>query len=232
MNWAELADPLGAFIGFILTVLVFSYIIGDNVLFRIVMHLFIGVATGYAAVLVVYNILWYQLVLPLIQDPLGNIVRVVPAFLLGLWLLTKMSPRLARWGNPVMAYLVGVGAAVTVGGAIVGTIFPQVSASAELGDLGAALANGERLEVWFGRGAVVLIGTITTLGYFHFSVRPSEEPAPPQRHPIITVISTIGEVFIAVTFGALFAGVYIAALAALIERVHFIWDFIIQFLPG
>jgi hypothetical protein len=32
---SQLADPIGVIIGFLLTVMVLSYIIGDNVLFRL-----------------------------------------------------------------------------------------------------------------------------------------------------------------------------------------------------
>ena len=50
-----LADVIGAFVGFVLTLLVFSYIFGDNVLFRIAMHIFIGVAAGYVVAISVYK---------------------------------------------------------------------------------------------------------------------------------------------------------------------------------
>jgi len=48
---------------------------------------------------------------------------------MGLLLLLKLSPRTARLGIPSMAFLVGVGAAVAIGGAIMGTLFPQTWAS-------------------------------------------------------------------------------------------------------
>jgi hypothetical protein len=41
---------------------------------------------------------------------------------------------------------------------------------------------------------------------------------------LVELAATIGgTVFIAVTLGVLFAGVYSAALTALIERLHFLW---------
>ena len=33
-DWGNLAEPLGTIIGFVLTLMVFSYIFGDNFLFR------------------------------------------------------------------------------------------------------------------------------------------------------------------------------------------------------
>ena len=38
----SLLDLVGAILGFVLTIFVFSYIVGDNVLFRIAAHLFVG----------------------------------------------------------------------------------------------------------------------------------------------------------------------------------------------
>ena len=45
----DLADWIGALFGFILTLVVFSYLIGDNPVFRLTLHLFIGVSAGFAA---------------------------------------------------------------------------------------------------------------------------------------------------------------------------------------
>ena len=43
-------------------------------------------------------------------------------------------------------------------------------------------------------------------------------------------IASIGRIFIAITFGVLFAGVYMSALTAMIERLSFIINFFRQFL--
>ena len=98
MNLEQLtqwADPVGAVIGFILTLMVLSYVIGDNFMFRLAIHIFIGVASGYAAVLIFYNILWNQVIVPLLQffqgasnDVLSGVVRIIPALLLSAWMLT------------------------------------------------------------------------------------------------------------------------------------------------
>jgi VanZ family protein len=128
----QLADPIGAIIGFLLTIMILSYIIGDNALFRLAIHIFIGAASGYAAVLILYNVLWHQVLVPVLQifttgkvDGLVTYaIHVVPAVILGIWMMTKASPRLARWGTPVLAFLTGVGAATVIAGAVRGTIFP------------------------------------------------------------------------------------------------------------
>lgn len=235
---SQLAEPFGAIIGFLLTIMVLSYIIGDNVLFRLAIHIFIGVATGYAAVLILYNVIWYQVLVPVLQifttnstDGFGTyIIRVVPAVILGVWMLTKLSPRVSRWGTPVLAFLTGVGAATVVAGAVRGTIFPQVGASINLLNRQSALAEGTNLVGWFVNGLIILVGIVATLIYFQFGMRRQEEGTPTQRPIILDYISTLGQGFIVVTMGVLFTGVYLAALSALVDRVRYLWDVILSFI--
>jgi len=112
-----------------------------------------------------------------------------------------------------MAFMVGVGAAVAVGGAVTGTLFPQTLAAINI------------FETQVFEGIVMLIGTISTLIYFQFRARRGDD-GQYRRNPIINIIAIIGKVFIAITFGVLFAGVYSAALTAFIERLDFLSTFI------
>ena len=234
---SQLADPIGAIIGFVLTIVVLSYIIGDNVLFRIAISIFIGVASGYAAVLILYNVLLFQVLFPVIQvistgkadGLLTYATRVLPAVFLGVWMLIKASPRLSRGGTPVLAFLTGVGAATVIAGAVRGTLFPQVGASANLLNLQTGPAELNELAGWFINGLIILVGTVTTLIYFQFGIKRQEEGVPVQRSVILEYLSTAGKGFIVVTLGVLFAGVYIATLSALIDRVRFLWDIVIRF---
>jgi hypothetical protein len=219
-----LPDLIGAIVGFVLTLMVVSYVIKDNALFRLAIHIFIGVSAGYATVLVIYNVIWYQLLAPLIISPLEKIYLVVPPILLGIWLFAKASPKLTRAGSPVVAFLVGVGAATAITGAVAGTLFPQVSATINLFDVRATGLAVPQAIVWVVNALFILVGTLTSLAYFHFGVR-SRGDQTGQRPLWIEVLSHIGQVFIAIAFGTLFAGAYAAALAALVERVSFIWNF-------
>jgi hypothetical protein len=235
---SQLAEPIGAIIGFVLTIMVLSYIIGDNALFRLAVHIFIGVATGYAAVLILYNVIWYQVLVPVLQlfttgsteNFSSYVILVVPAVILGIWMLTKVSARTARWGTPVLAFLTGVGAASVVAGAVRGTIFPQVGASINLLNRQSALAGGTNLVGWFINGLIVLVGIVATLIYFQFGVRRQPEGTPAQRPVILDYISTLGQGFIIVTLGVLFTGVYLAALAALVDSIYYLWNIILSFI--
>jgi hypothetical protein len=61
--------------------------------------------------------------------------------------------------------------------------------------------------------------------YFHFSASKGSRTG-----NIFKGVRKIGHVFIAITFGVIFAGVYFASLAALIERLSFIWTTIQEFI--
>ncbi len=223
----NLPDLIGMVLGFFFTILVFTYIIGDNPFFRVTISIFIGVSAALAVVMVAYNVLWFQLLVPLIQDPAAGLTRLAPALILGLWLLSKAFPRLGRFGNPVMAYLVGAGAATAIGGALLGTIFPQVSASSSQFDLNAAGTNPWASLV---RGIIILGGAVTVLLYFHFGVRSRPNQAP-HRIAWIEDLSRVGMIFIGITFGSLFAGVYSASLASLLERLQSIVNFVRLIFP-
>lgn len=207
-------EVISAFIGLILTLMVFSYLIGDNPLFRIAIYLFIGVASGYAAVVV-----WHYVLVPRLFDPLGDLnslaLAVVP-LILSISLLAKLSPRISWMGNFAMAVLVGVGAATALGGALAGTLIPQAEASME--------AFNTRSFLGLVEGAVVLSGTVLTLAYFQFGAGRAADGSV-RRNVILEVLAWGGRIFIAVTFGVLFAGVYMAALTAMIERLSSIINF-------
>ena len=70
----------------------------------------------------------------------------------------------------------------------------------------------------------LLVGTVFTLAAFHFSAGRAADGTP-KRLSLIEGLAWVGRVFIAITLGALFAGVYMASLTAMIERLSSIIDF-------
>jgi hypothetical protein len=215
-------DLITGILSFLFTVMVLSYLIGDNPFFRIAIYIFVGVSAGYTASVAWYHVLWPKLFRPIILGTMTERLLAIVPLILAIFLLAKLSPRSARLGNPAMAFLVGTGAAVAIGGAVLGTLIPQTQASINLFDFS---AGGSILERLF-EGSIILVGTLTTLVYFHFGAKAS--PYGPKRNRLIHIVSLIGQVFIAFALGALFAGVYAAAMTALIERINFIWTFLVS----
>jgi hypothetical protein len=222
-------EVIWAIIGFLLTVMVISYLAGDNPFFRLATYLFVGVTAGFVTLSVLTQVLWPRLVLPLLSGNIEVIGLTLVPLVLSVLLLLKISPRLARFGNIPLAYLVGIGAAVTISGAIFGTLFPQVIGTINLFDLQAGASQGRTLEMQLLVGLIILIGTVTTLMYFYFGARSPAPNQPPKRSALIETLAQAGQVFIGITLGALFAGVYSAALSALIERAASILNLISKF---
>jgi hypothetical protein len=214
-------ELISGFVGLILTLVIFSYLIGDNPLFRSAVYIFIGVSAGYAAVVVWHYVLMPKLFLPLVSaDPNQLLLLVVP-LVLGISLLAKLSPRISWLGSFAMALLVGVGAATALSGAVIGTLIPQSRAAMDTFFLPTFLQLIE--------GVVMLGGTALTLVYFQFSAKRAPDGSV-KRNIVVEVLAWGGRIFIAITFGVLFAGVYMAALTAMIERLSSMIDFVKPFL--
>lgn len=225
----SLLDLIGMLAAFILTVMVLLYAFDDNALFRLAIYLFIGVAAGYASAVAVKDV-----ILPRLSGLGGGQMIFVLVWIV--LLATKLSPRTARIGNPAAGLLVGVGAAVAIGGAIQGTLIPQVTAAWDIftpGLISQSLGTGAfgSILAYVLTGTAILVGTVSTLAHFHFGAQPAPNQIP-QRRKFIEVISKIGQFFIATTFGVIFAGIYSAALSALIERLVFLSVVVRTFIAG
>jgi hypothetical protein len=219
----NLTEIIGLALGFLLTILIFSYLMGDNPFFRLAIHVFIGVSAAYVAIITINNVLIPRLIMPLINGSSGERILSIVLLIPSLFLFFKIT-RLRRAGNWAVAILVGIGAAAAVGGAITGTLFPQILGTINSVDPSAYTVTTSRWDQAI-NGFIIVIGTISTLLYFHFGTQdiPGQSD---ERLPFIESISKVGKVFLAITFGALYAGVYLSALAALVERLSFIWDFL------
>lgn len=215
-------------VSFLLTLMVLSYLLGDNPAFRVAIYIFIGVSAGYAAAVAWHQVLWPFLFIPLLAGTFLERVLAIFPFVGGLLLLMKLSPRTSRLAAPSMAFLVGVGAAVAVGGALLGTLIPQTRAAINVFDL---TPFSQDVQTWvykFFEASVMLVGTISTLIYFHFGAKPGLNG--PQRGKLINVLAWVGQIFIAITFGVLFAGAFTAAMTALIERIGSMFQFVTHLL--
>lgn len=230
-----LVDTLiGPIVAALLTIMVLSYLIGDNPLFRLATHLFIGVAAGYAGALAARSVLWPGLVQPILRAGLGGLLNpaaaltlIVPAFLAFL-LLLKLVPGTSRLGTFSTAFLVGVGAAVVVGGAITGTLIPQSKAA--MGTFDPGVVSPQTGETGIERVinvVILLVGTLSTLAYFRFTLRrgSASEGRPPGPIGMLgKALSALGQSFIALAFGVMYAGALSATLLILTQRVQFLWD--------
>ena len=231
-----LIQALDVALGLALSLMIYSYLLGDNPLYRIAVHILVGVGMGYASVVVIYTVLIPQVITPVEGMLLGGtagvgqpVLLVTIVLLLTILLLLKLSPHTAPWGNLTMGFVMGVGSAVAVSGAVLGTLLPQVSATA------LSLRPGAQVLVSPGQndmtnllaGIVLVAGTITSLLYFHFSAQRMRDETT-QRPSWVRLSAQVGQVFLMITFGSLFAGALVASLSVLTARVQFYLDWLSQ----
>jgi len=215
-------------------VMILSYLIGDNFFFRLAVHLFIGLTAGFLAVLIIQQILWPYLIMPLVNGVLAEQLWLGVPLLLILLLVLGQVPRLKGLGSIPLGFLLGLTAAVTIGGAVFGTLIPQVRSLIESFDQVAWLESDGRSWLQIVNSVIMLMGAVSTLSFFHFGRkwRINKKAEESERPRFFEILSKVGEVFIGITLGAIFAGVFSSALMAMIDRILVIGNFVVSLFGG
>ena len=227
----SLLDIGGTLVAAILTLFVFSYLLGDNVLYRFAEHLFVGVAVGYGMVIVFHAVLSAKLMLPLVEalsnGDWGRVLTLGISLLLGLLLLTKPVKALSWLGSLSVAFLIGVGAALAISGAMLGTLLPQAEATANVRHY--VTLYGPALGLF--SGAVILVGAIGVLIHFHFGSR-EDGPIAGLRAGLVRTWGGVGRWFVLIAFAAILATTFMSRLSFLAGRIQFLVDSARGFLGG
>lgn len=194
----------------VLTLLVLSRVFGDNPAFRAVQYLFVGVSLGYA-----FLVVYFQVLRPSALAIVGgtnssiSMIRIVP-YVLGLLLLPRIVGRQsASWlANIPLALLFGVATALALGGAMVGTLVPQLLDTVRVNSAEPAQLVG---------GLLLALGVILTLCYFYYTA-----PRTGAAGRLLALSGQAGRWLLMVAFGFFFAGALLTYLTALNERLGFI----------
>ena len=223
-------DVVLGVIGIALSVMIFSYLLGDNFFFRVALYVLVGVSSGYAAAVLVTKVILPRLIEPLKQSGTDAFWLGLVPLVLCLLLTLMLIPRLVKAGTLPLAFLAGAGAAIAIAGISRGTLAPQLLAvvnrfSPELLQKNSGVDWGGIVEALF-----ILLGVVSVLFYFHH--RLSRKSAGTQRPLLVEGISSVGQIFLGISLGMLFVGFYSAALTALIARMFWLKEFILALLAG
>ena len=219
-------ESIGTIVALVLTIMVYTYLIGDIPVFRVIFqlaeHILVGVSVGWATVQVFNN-----LILPTVDRVRNSgdftetlLVFAIPV-ILGVTLFTRSLRASRPLTNLIMALVVGTVGAVSLVGALAGTLLPQIGAAIT------PLNGGGAASDVIGR-IVLLLGTLLALWYFQFTVFKSKSDQPNGLQTLNVLNSRVrllGRWSIMLAFGAVFAAVFLTYFAALLDRLFFIIHF-------
>lgn len=193
---------IGAWVAAGLTLFMFSFLYKDNPFFRFGEHLYVGISMGYTIVRIYYDVMVKSLYTPVAQE--GKWWFLIAA-LLGLLILTRFIPKVSWLSRISFAVIVGFGSGVAIPRIISSNILQQVQ-----GTLKPILNAGQSS---FGmaqfNALLILIGVITVLIYFFFSI---------EHKGAIQVAARIGIYFLMINFGAGFGYTVMGRMSLLIGR--------------
>lgn len=225
---------VGTWVSFALTLMVYCYLGKEipflHTIYRVAVYVFVGVALGYGAIMA-----WHGVLVPRLLRQLGRgeWFYLVP-LVFCLLLLSRVRESWRGASSLTISFLFGVGTALAVGGALVGTLIPQVQAtfvSLNPAHYQAVATEEGTLPVSYALDALlVVLGTVSTLLYFYFTT--SRGRRRERAHDGMMQLATgFGKVFIMFTFGALFASAAISRIALLIDRIRFVIETIRPYIP-
>lgn len=121
------ADQAASVVAAAVTLLVLASLAGERRLFGLLQHAFAGLVTGFLVLVAVTEVIVPRVVEPLAADPAGRPDLLLAAALVAVTAAAPWLPRAAA-AIPV-SIAIGALAAFALGGAVIGTILPQVAAA-------------------------------------------------------------------------------------------------------
>lgn len=240
METAWLVELAGVWLTVLFTLAVYSFLYRDNPFYKMVEHLYVGVAAGYTFYQAFRNTIFPNLVQHLISgvklinsDQAADVARGWHmqwrwgALVLGLLVLARLIPKVSWISRWPMALVVGAFAGLNLLGyaeanladQIAGTMVPLFGRS--------NYAPYELLPFFpsFGQQAsqpstlnhlVLVVGVISVLTYFFFSR---------ERGRATNMLGAVGIWFVMITFGATYGSIVLARISLLIGRVYELMDY-------
>lgn len=179
----------------LLTLAIYTILVGDNPIYKFAEHLLLGLSIGYSLVVTVKSILVPQAIAPLGEGQWAALIPVI----LGSAMFLRVHPRLAPWSQIPLALLIGAGA---------GAAIPAMMQARVLKQTAATISGSGTVD-----GVIILLGVLVTLMYFVFT----------RRHTGAWGRAAVaGRYFMMIFFGATFAYTVMSRMALLIGRLEFL----------
>ncbi len=196
------AGTVATWVAALVTLGVWSYLAGERRLLHVAQLLLAGLATGYLSLLAIREVLVPQLISPLLDDPVAHPDLLIDLVLVAILALAPWLPR--RVVALPVATIVGGTAAYALGGAVTGTLLPQLAAGIVTADSGPGGAIS---------GVVGLAITVPVLLTFLHGV---------PRGRLLRGVAGVGRWFLLGGVGAWLGFLMVSRLALLVDRVGFL----------
>ena len=208
-----MAESIGIWVAALLTLCIYSFLYRDNPFYRFAEHLFVGISVGYGIVLTIHQgfipFAWKPIAQAVTQQQWGGLWRLIPIGI-GALFFTRLVPTHAWLIRYPIAILIGVGSGLAIPNVMRADIFQQVHGTLTP----FAQIHGGELDAFQIFGAILmLLGVISTLTYFFFSV---------EHRGVVGGVSKIGIVFLMIGFGSAFGNTVMGRVSLLIQRVDFL----------
>lgn len=202
---------LGAWVATGLTLFIFTFLYKDNPLFKLAEHLYVGVSVGYTIVKA-----YDTVVIRLIYEPMvkqGDWSLLIPLGI-GALMLARYVPKATWLSRIAFAFIVGVGSGLAIPRVISSFILKQVEDTVRpLVSIvqGSPTFTFSLLDPASNLNAIVLlVGVVSVLFYFFFSV---------EHHGPVRIAARTGILFLMIAFGAAFGYTVMARMSLLIGRL-------------
>jgi hypothetical protein len=221
----SLPRTIGLWIAAFFTLTIFSFLLGDNPLYRVAEAVLVGVSAGYWMVVGFWEVLvpnltakiWPAMVrgwaMPGLSGPdaARNLWYLIP-FALGIMLLWRLSPKgawIARWP---LAFIIGTTAGLQLIAFLHGDFLAQIRNSV----LPLVVMDHGGFSFWDSvKNLLIVAGVLCCLVYFFFSF---------EHTGAVGKTARVGIWYLMITFGASFGYTVMGRIALLAIRIEFLLD--------
>lgn len=187
----------------LLTLIVFSFLYGDNPFYKFAERLLVGLAIGYSLVIAWSSTIMDRVYYPLMEN--NEWWMIFPA-LLGLLMFSRFSRRYGWLSGIPLAAMIGAGAGAALPAMLEARILKQISSA-----VGSIAGTSDAFGYF--SAAVFLIGFLSTLSYFYFGR---------ERRGALSISANIGTYFLMTFFGATIGYTVMSRMSILIGRLDFL----------
>jgi len=195
-------SSFGNWIAAFLTLALFSVIFKQNEAYYWAEHIYVGTAAGYFVAVTYGNYIKPTVTVDIIQN--GRWHYVIPA-VLGLLIYTRFTTKYSWVSRYPVSFTMGVGAGIVLTKTWKPMLLDQLAATVK------GLANTNVATVI--NSTLLLLGVLTTLSFFLFTVQPKG---------IAGVSSRIGRYTMMIAFGAAFGTTVMARVSLFLGRMQFL----------